>query len=100
MNDEMKKIIERLDNLQNAFVQSQINNIPVTEKADSTVSISQSLDNVSEQTNVNTSDISDNREGLTETFETTLVNADDISTLREGLEEVYEMLIEISESEV
>lgn len=42
----------------------------------------------------NASDISDNREGLTETFESTLTNTDDIASLREGLEEVYEMLLE------
>lgn len=100
MSEEIKELKEKLDNLQNAFIQSQVNNIPVTEKADSTVSMGATLNSVSEQTDVNTSDISDNREGLTETFETTLINADDISALREGLEEVYEMIIEIAESEV
>ena len=44
----------------------------------------------------NASDISDNRDGLMETFETYLSNTDDIATLREGLMEVYELI----ESEV
>ena len=46
----------------------------------------------------NTSDISDNRQGLTETFESTLTNADDVSINRQAIEELYEMLT--AESEV
>lgn len=52
------------------------------------------LDALGQENELNASDISDNREGLTETFESTLVNTDDIASLREGLEEVYEMLLE------
>ena len=46
----------------------------------------------------NTSDISDNRQGLTETFESTLTNADDVAINRQAIEELYEMLT--AESEV
>ena len=46
----------------------------------------------------NTSDISDNRQGLTETFESTLTNADDVAINRQAIEELYEMLT--TESEV
>lgn len=41
---------------------------------------------------LNTCDISDNREGLIETFDSTMSNSDDIATLREGLMEVYELI--------
>ena len=47
---------------------------------------------------VNSSDISGNRQGLTETFEATLTNADDVAINRQAIEELYEMLT--TESEV
>ena len=47
---------------------------------------------------INASDISDNREGLTETFETTLVNTDDVAINRQAIEELYELIT--AESEV
>ena len=34
---------------------------------------------------VNSSDISDNRQGLTETFESTLTNADDVAINRQAI---------------
>ena len=47
---------------------------------------------------VNSSDISDNRQGLTETFEATLNNTDDVAINRQAIEELYEMIT--AESEV
>ena len=47
---------------------------------------------------VNSSDISDNRQGLTETFEATLTNTDDVAINRQAIEELYEMIT--AESEV
>ena len=47
---------------------------------------------------VNSGDISDNRQGLTETFEATLNNTDDVAINRHAIEELYEMLT--TESEV
>ena len=41
---------------------------------------------------VNSSDISDNRQGLTETFESTLTNADDVAINRQAIEELFEMI--------
>ena len=46
----------------------------------------------------NSSDISDNRQGLTETFEATLTNTDDVAINRQAIEELYEMIT--AESEV
>ena len=40
----------------------------------------------------NSSDISDNRQGLTETFESTLTNADDVAINRQAIEELFEMI--------
>ena len=54
------------------------------------------IDQLGQSTEVNKSDISDNRDGLMETFETSITNGDDIAILREGLMEVYELI----ESEV
>ena len=56
------------------------------------------IDQLGKSTEVNKSDISDNRDGLMETFETGMTNSDDIATLRNGLMEVYEMIT--AESEV
>ena len=54
--------------------------------------------NNTDKIDVNSSDISDNRQGLTETFESTLTNADDVAINRQAIEELYEMLT--TESEV
>ena len=51
------------------------------------------IDQLGKSTETNKSDISDNRDGLMETFETGMTNSDDITTLRNGLMEVYEMLL-------
>ena len=47
---------------------------------------------------VNSSDISDNRQGLTETFEASLTNTDDVAINRQAIEELFEMIT--TESEV
>ena len=47
---------------------------------------------------INSSDISDNRQGLTETFESTLTNTDDVAINRQAIEELFEMIT--AESEV
>ena len=56
------------------------------------------IDQLGQSTEVNKSDISDNRQGLTETFEATLTNSDDVAINRQAIEELYEMLT--AESEV
>ena len=47
---------------------------------------------------INSNDISDNRQGLTETFEATLNNTDDVAINRQAIEELFEMIT--AESEV
>lgn len=49
-------------------------------------------ENLTSQSNVNTSDITNNRAGIEESFESSLVNADDIADVRTALEEVYELI--------
>ena len=56
------------------------------------------VNRVSNDVLVNTSDISDNREGLTETFEATLTNTDDVAINRQAIEELFELIT--AESEV
>lgn len=55
------------------------------------------FDQVGMATEINKTDISDNREGLIETFDTTIINSDDIADCREAIIELYDM---IAESEV
>ena len=94
----IKEIETRLINLENAFIQSQKNIVTTVEKADKTVGLEQSILVNEENIKINTSDISDNREGLTETFEATLTNTDDAAINRQAIEELFEMIT--AESEV
>ena len=94
----IKEIATRLINLENAFIQSQKNIVTTVEKADKTVGLEQSILVNEENIKINTSDISDNREGLTETFEATLTNTDDAAINRQAIEELFEMIT--AESEV
>ena len=94
----INEIETRLINLENAFIQSQKNIVTTVEKADKTVSLEQSISVNEENIKINTSDISDNRQGLTETFESTLTNADDVAINRQAIEELFEMIT--AESEV
>lgn len=93
-----KELETRLINLENAFIQSQKNIVTTVEKADETVGLEQRTSVNEENIKINISDISDNRQGLTETFESTLTNADDVAINRQAIEELYEMLT--AESEV
>lgn len=93
-----KELETRLINLENAFIQSQKNIVTTVEKADETVGLEQRTSVNEENIKNNASDISDNREGLTETFEATLNNTDDVAINRQAIEELYEMLT--TESEV
>ena len=86
-----KEIETRLSNLERAFLQSQKNVIPITEKSDKVPTLETNVE-------LNASDISDNRQGLTETFESTLTNADDVAINRQAIEELFEMIT--AESEV
>ena len=94
----INEIETRLINLENAFIQSQKNIVTTVEKADKTVGLEQSILVNEENIKINTSDISDNREGLTETFEATLTNTDDVAINRQAIEELFEMIT--AESEV
>lgn len=93
-----KELEIRLINLENAFIQSQKNIVTTVEKADKTDSLEQHTSVNEENIKINTSDISDNRQGLTETFESTLTNTDDVAINRQAIEELYEMIT--AESEV
>ena len=93
-----KELEIRLINLENAFIQSQKNIVTTVEKADKTVGLEQSILVNEENIKINSSDISDNRQGLTETFESTLTNADDVAINRQAIEELFEMIT--AESEV
>ena len=56
------------------------------------------IDQLGQSTEVNKSDITDNRDGLMETFETGMTNSDDIAINRQAIEELFEMIT--AESEV
>ena len=93
-----KEIETRLLNLEKAFLQSQQNNVKVTENADKAPVLEDEVNKQSEDIKINASDISDNRQGLTETFEATLNNTDDVAINSQAIEELYEMIT--AESEV
>ena len=90
-----KELETRLINLENAFIQSQQNMTPVIDEVDTT---SSKVETQGQTIKTNSSDISDNRQGLTETFEATLNNTDDVAINRQAIEELYEMIT--AESEV
>lgn len=50
------------------------------------------IDKLGKQSEINTSDITDNRDGLIETFDTTMSNSSDISDCRTAIIELYDML--------
>lgn len=89
---DIEKRLTNLENLVYSFIKNQsraddykaadINGCRATES------------NQAKDISINTSDISDNRQGITETFESTLVNTDDISICREAIEEIYELITE------
>ena len=93
-----KEIETRLSNLERAFLQSQKNVIPITEKSDKVPTLETNVEDNTNNIELNASDISDNRQGLTETFEATLTNTDDVAINRQAIEELYELIT--AESEV
>ena len=85
-----------LENLVHAFIKSQSRTDDY--KTADIKGCRQTEANNSEDIKINASDISDNREGLTETFEATLTNTDDVAINRQAIEELFEMIT--AESEV
>ena len=93
---DLEKRLTNLENLVHSFIKSQ-SRTDDYKKAD-IKGCRQTEANNSEDIKINASDISDNREGLTETFEATLVNTDDVAINRQAIEELFEMIT--AESEV
>ena len=93
---DIEKRLTNLENLVYSFIKSQsrtddyktadINGCRHTDSEQQT-----SID-------TNTNDISDNIQGLTETFEATLTNTDDVAINRQAIVELFEMIS--AESEV
>lgn len=50
------------------------------------------IEQLGKQGDTNTSDISDNREGIMETFEQTITNSTDLEDVRTAIIELYEMI--------
>lgn len=84
-----KELETRLINLENAFLQSQQNTTLLVDKLDNT---SVKIESQEQIININTEDISYNRDGLTETFEVASTNTDDISVCMDAITEIYEMI--------
>lgn len=51
------------------------------------------IDQLGKGVDTNTTDITDNREGLIETFDNTMTNAEDIADCREAIIELYDMIL-------
>ena len=95
----MKIIFEEKQSIIDMLTRLRVKNNHTNEKLNKRIDNTQNkVNRVSNDVLVNTSDISDNREGLTETFEATLTNTDDVAINRQAIEELYEMIT--TESEV
>ena len=95
----MKIIFEEKQSVFDMLARLRVKNNHTNERLNKRIDNTQNkVNRVSNDVLVNTSDISDNREGLTETFEATLSNTDDVAINRQAIEELYEMIT--AESEV
>ena len=90
MATSLNDVIERLDNLEQSFRQSQINNVPVTQKADEASGKVPQVDANTSGIQSNSEDILVTQEGLAETYEEMNTS---IIEVEEALAEVYEMII-------
>lgn len=87
---DLETRLSNLENLVHSFIKSQSRTDDY--KTADIKGCRQTEANNSEDIKINASDISDNREGLTETFEATLVNTDDVAINRQAIEELYEIM--------
>lgn len=95
----MKILFEEKQSVFDMLTRLRVKNNHTNEKLNKRIDNTQNkVNRVSNDVLVNTSDISDNREGLTETFEATLTNTDDVAINRQAIEELFEMIT--AESEV
>ena len=90
MAQPIDALAERLDNLQESFIQSQINIVPVIAKADDATERIPQIDDNTANIGVNTEDIVTTQEGLAETYEEMNTS---VLEVEEALAEVYEMII-------
>ena len=90
MATSLDDVIERLDSLQQSFIQSQENNVPVTAKADAASGKIPQVDDNTAGIQANSEDILTTQEGLAQTYEDTQTNASDILATQEGLAQTYE----------
>lgn len=86
-------ILQRLDNLERAFLQAQSNALKTTTKADYVPVVSVRVNDVEEEVKANAEAIEETNIGLMETYEETANNAVSIDELELALEEVYEMIM-------
>ena len=92
---DLEKRLNNLENLVYSFIKSQSRTDDYKMADIKGCRHTDSKQQTSIDTNI--SDISDNRQGLTETFEATLTNTDDVAINRQAIEELYEMITVESE---
>ena len=90
MSASLDDVIERLDSLQQSFIQSQENAVPVTAKADAASNKIPQVDANTAGVATNAEDITDTQIGLADTYES--MN-DQVTQLEEALAEVYELVV-------
>ena len=90
LEKRVEQLESRLNNLQNAFLQSQKNQIPVTAKTDDTHSKIPQIDD-------NTTNIHDNSEGIFDVAELAGENSEAVYDLAEYIGQFEEMINNLDE---
>lgn len=83
-------LTERLDSLQQSFIQSQQNQIPLNDKSEEAYNTIPQVDQNTEDIATNAEDILITQEGVAESYEETNTS---ITQCEEAIAELYEMII-------
>lgn len=87
---DIQTVEERLDALQESFIQTQKNQVPVTGRADTAYGKVPQVDENTAGITTNAEDILITQEGVAESYEET---SNAITEVEEALAEIYEMIV-------
>ena len=90
MSSTIDALSERIDNLQQSFVQAQINQVPLTGETEEAYNKIPQVDQNTGDISANATDILITQEGVAESYEETSTS---ITQCEEAIAELYEMII-------
>ena len=90
IEQEIVKLKSEVAKLNQAYIQSRKNQVPITGRTDTAYAKCPQVDTNTANIQVNADDIITTQEGLAQTYEDTQTNADDILATQEGLAQTYE----------